>query len=562
VPGLTAVSRRGRTAALVLAGYLLVAFAYLGAPALVEDGRRYVGSGYNPQIFIWSFAWWPHAILHGQNPFFTREVWSPDGVNTMWSTTVPGLSILFAPLTWVAGPILSYDVAAVLAPAVSAWTAFLLCRYLSNDLWASVVGGYLFGFSSYVLAEGGAGGNLNLSSVFLLPLAALVLLRFLDGGLSGRGVVVRLGPLLALQFLISVEVAGTLTLAIGVGLFLCVLVAGGRRHRVVSLLGPLAGAYGLAAVLVAPWLYYLLAAYPRGPFYQPDAFVADLANFVVPTKVAALGGGLLTGISKRFPGNLGEQGAYLGLPIVAIVVLFFLRNRLRTPGGRFLFASLLVGVVSALGGRGTVAGHYVATLPWALVRSVGPFQNILTVRFVAYVALVAAVVVALWTAGERRGVLRFALPGLAVAALVPNPVAGGFATRYHVPAFFTDRSYRGCLDPGETVLPLPVRGGNSLLWQVATAFRFRMAGGDIGPDIPSSFFTPPNDQITGGQPLRPSQSDALRSFVSSRGVASVVVDGDRAADFAPAADRLVAPHRIGGVLLYPVTAIPPSCPGS
>jgi len=112
------------------------------------------------------------------------------------------------------------------------------------------------------------------------------------------------------------------------------------------------------------------------------------------------------------------------------------------------------------------------------------------------------------------------------------------------------------------VLPLPVRGGNSLLWQVATAFRFRMAGGDIGPDIPSSFFTPPNDQITGGQPLRPSQSDALRSFVSSRGVASVVVDGDRAADFAPAADRLVAPHRIGGVLLYPVTAIPPSCPGS
>jgi len=221
-----AVSRSRWTAAAVFLGYGLVASLYFAVPTLVADGPHYVGYGYNPQIFIWSFAWWPHAILHGENPFVTHVVWAPDGVNTMWSTTVPGLALLFAPLTLLAGAVTSYDVAAVLAPALSAWTAFLLCRYLTRDLWASLVGGYLFGFSSFVLSEGGAGGNLNLSSAFLLPLAALVVLRFLNGELPPRGVVLRLGPLLALQFLISVEVAATLTLALGIGLVLCLVFIG------------------------------------------------------------------------------------------------------------------------------------------------------------------------------------------------------------------------------------------------------------------------------------------------------------------------------------------------
>ena len=37
---------------------------------------------------------------------------------------MPGLALLFAPLTLFAGPFAAYDVAAVLAPAVAAWTAF------------------------------------------------------------------------------------------------------------------------------------------------------------------------------------------------------------------------------------------------------------------------------------------------------------------------------------------------------------------------------------------------------------------------------------------------------
>ena len=62
-----------------------------------------IGRGTDSNIFIWSFGWWPHALLHGENPVFTHAIWAPDGVNLSWVTSVPGLALLFAPLTLVAG---------------------------------------------------------------------------------------------------------------------------------------------------------------------------------------------------------------------------------------------------------------------------------------------------------------------------------------------------------------------------------------------------------------------------------------------------------------------------
>ena len=84
--------------------YGLVSFLYFGLRPLVDAGPSYVGSGPDPQIFIWSFAWWPHALLHGQNPFVTHAIWAPGGINLAWATTVPGLALLFAPLTLARGP--------------------------------------------------------------------------------------------------------------------------------------------------------------------------------------------------------------------------------------------------------------------------------------------------------------------------------------------------------------------------------------------------------------------------------------------------------------------------
>src|SRR5690348_16379149 len=109
-------------------------------------------------------------------------MWSPDGVNLAWATSVPGLAIPFTPLTLAFGPTFAYNVACILMPALAAWTAYLLCHYLTGRTLPSLVGGYLFGFSSYVLSA--ELSHIHTAAVFLLPLVALLVLRFLRGETS------------------------------------------------------------------------------------------------------------------------------------------------------------------------------------------------------------------------------------------------------------------------------------------------------------------------------------------------------------------------------------------
>src|SRR5918999_3382934 len=114
-------SRFARSAAGTLALYGLVSLAYFGRP-LVHGDRDYVGLGYDPQLFVWYLAWWPHAILNGENPFVTHDMWPVTGINMAWVTSVPGLALVAAPLTLLAGPVIAYNVLTVTLPAVEAWT--------------------------------------------------------------------------------------------------------------------------------------------------------------------------------------------------------------------------------------------------------------------------------------------------------------------------------------------------------------------------------------------------------------------------------------------------------
>jgi len=553
--------------------YLSVAFVYFGLRLVIESGSQYIGSYDDPQIPIWSFAWWPHALLHGQNPFFTHAVWAPAGVNLAWVNSVPIISVAFAPLTLLVGPIASYNVATIALPAVSAWAAFLLCRHLAGKWWPSLIGGYLFGFSSYIL--GHVTGQPQLTAAFVIPLLALVLLRYLEGDIGKRRLTVLSGLLLAVQLFISMEIAFTLTLGLIVALVLAYAFAPSRRRRLVSALVPLAWGCVIAAVLASPFLYYALTSVRVSGFQTPSDFVADLLNLFIPTHVEAAGAGWLHDVSKRFPGNYTEQGAFLGLPVIAIVVLFA-RNRWRSSGGRFLIVSLVLALLASLGPELTVGGHGVIPLPTPFghetvtVPGVGTkflplFDNALPVRFALYMSLAAAVIVALWMTSRPTGdVWVWLLPALAILLLIPNPAAKIWSTTYKIPPFFTDAAYRTCLNPNEVVLPQPVRaGGPEMLWQVADAFRFRMAGGRLQTSAPTSFLHPPSiARISIGDPPGPDQSKLLLAYFAAKGVTSVIVDKAQVAIWAPPLDRIAKRQDVGGVLLYHVAGAAPACPSS
>ena len=135
-------------------------------------------------------AWWPHAIENGLHPLLTDRVYAPDGWNLAWTSSIPGPALLAWPLTAVFGPVAAYDVLALAAPALAAWCTYLLCREIGTGTPAALAGGLVFGFTSYEAAE--TLNHLNLALVFTLPLAGLVVARYLHGGLSDRRFVVLL----------------------------------------------------------------------------------------------------------------------------------------------------------------------------------------------------------------------------------------------------------------------------------------------------------------------------------------------------------------------------------
>jgi hypothetical protein len=544
----------------VLLGYTALSCAYFGRALLPHPGRTLVGTDSSgvgdADIFVWSFAWWPHALGSATNPFVTHAIYAPHGVNLAWTASAPGLALAFSPLTVLVGPDVSYNVAALLAPALSAWTAFLLVRYLTRSTWAAVVGGYLFGFSSYLIGHLYA-SHLNLTGVFLVPLVALAIVRYARAELDDRGLAWRLGVLLGVQFWISTEVALTLTLALAAGLLLAILLVRDVRRRLVRSLAAIAAGYVLAAVVAAPLVAYVLSGY--GTYSNPvdDAgyFSTDLLNLVVPTFLTEFGGAALEAVEQHFPGMTHERGSYLGLPTLVIVAAFAVRAR-RSATARFLLSALALAAVLALGPTLHIDGHALVSAPWAVVSDDPLLRNVLPARFALYVSLAAAVIVGIWLASTAGAIARrpVVLPLLAAAAVMPALGTGAF---HHVPErwpFFTAGLYERCVPRGETLAVFPFgRFGGSMLWQAETGFRFRLAGGHIGqPTQPRDFVADPVVSQLLFAADRPTLTQLL-DFASRHGVDRFVSVG--AQDY-PNQTML---HGVGAVQMVGGALVAPAC---
>ena len=179
-------SRRHQAiAALVL--YTAIEIAFFGVRVLPHLGTECAcAPGADPSGYMWNLAWWPHALLHGLNPFVTDRVFAPDHVDLGGEgMIVPGVAIPLAPVTLLFGPLVSYNLAMLASPVLAAFFAFLLCRYVSGRFAAALVGGYVFGFCAYML--GHLLGHLNLVLIFPIPAGIHLMLRCSTGGsASGR----------------------------------------------------------------------------------------------------------------------------------------------------------------------------------------------------------------------------------------------------------------------------------------------------------------------------------------------------------------------------------------
>jgi hypothetical protein len=536
----------------VLGTYLGISFLYFAVPVITHPGREWIGSGSDPQIFVWSLGWWPHAILQWQNPIFTHAVWTPVGLDLAWVSSIPGLALVLAPVTLVAGPVVAYNVASVLMPALAAWTGFLLCRHLTQSFWPSLAGGYLFGFSSFML--GHLEGHLHMSSVFLVPLVALVLLRYVEGSLDGRGLAWRLGLLLAAQLLLSTETLFTVTLVIAVALVLAAVLVPAARERLRSLPLPLGAAYLIAGVLTSPLIAHAAAHFQRESINKPVDYPADLANLVVPTRLAAITTSWTRTVSDRYAGNAAENGAYLGVPLL-IILIWFTWSRRRSRGALLLVVLVALGVLCELGTDLHVRGDRLFALPWKMIAGLPLLDNVLPVRFSLYVALGAAVAAALWASSRVAPYwTRIALTAIAIAAIVPHVWLSAWHGHPDRPRFFTSGLYRDCLHPGETVLTLPYPSWNYIaLWQAEAGYRFRTTEASLSPVVPPD--VPDRETVLELLSNNPPAggSDAIVQLARDQGADTILVDGRRSEPWRTLlAGSGLPSQQVGGVYLYDV----------
>lgn len=478
--------------------YLALSFTFFARK--LDWSSYYFGTSPDPVSFVWFLNWWPFAISHGLNPFICKYVWFPAGYNFTWATSVPFLAILAWPITALGGPVLSFNILTVSAPALAAWTCFLLCRELTGNMAASLVGGFLFGFSAPEYWE--LQSELNLDTVFLIPLAVLLCVRRVQGSLRRWPFILSLSLVLLAQLGTSTEVLATLCLlgALIWAVFLLSSPAGARAGY-----WRLAADIGISApvvmVLAAPFLYYLVKGLPDVPpqINSPYFASAEALQFIFPDIPIHSASSLPHAIARQFTGFVPGNGVYIGIPLLIILALYFYRH-IGAPYARALLLSLCLTIVLSLGPALHFNGKFTnIPLPWTLFLHVPVLRSMLPARLLTYVTLATAIAAALWLAEEKRCIRRlprFALAGLACLILVParaqvlpqqwalqSPFPGqSFAwTRWPVQPFFTPAHIRAALGPMPNVilLPNPVFGPG-MAWQLTAGLQFTQATGYVG----------------------------------------------------------------------------------
>jgi hypothetical protein len=490
--------RRGQWVA--LAAYSVLAVVVFSS-TWADPAGRWIGSPKDPQLFIWYLGWIPHQLSQGLNPLFTDYLSYPPGVNLMWNTSMLFPAVVLWPVSALFGPVVAYNVLITAGVALSAWCGFLAARrFIDRDLPCFLVG-LLYGFSPGMLAQ--ALGHPHVVVALFPPIALLlgheILVRrrlkpVVAGALAGVAA--------ALQLLTGEEVlAATLVIA-ALGVALLALM---HRDQVRASLPYVAKAAGASLVVFA-----ILATYPlgfqflgpqrvSGSVQGPDIYVSDLLAFFLPANLI------------HFTGNLTENDAYIGLPLLALFVAGLVLGW-REPRIRWIGLTALLVAVLSLGPHLHVDGNVTPVwLPWAVVARLPLMESALPARLMDIGFLGIGIVVAYACARSlaatrtwRYVTAVLLLAGVAIVSPLSYP-----SVPAAVPTFFKAGGNVERIPSGSVALITPFSSKEStdaMFWQATAGYRFRMPEGDaftpgpyLGPH--PSFLEATLDRLDAGRPV-------------------------------------------------------------
>jgi hypothetical protein len=494
-----------RTAARRRRAHLLVALVALAIAAYVTNGLwrepylNAVADNVGDQAFFeWALGYGVQLLHHGGNPFFTTIMNTPDGVNLAANTSIVVYAILFAPLTMLAGPQVSFVSILMLNLAGSAFAWYLfLGRWVTRTRAAAAIGGLFCGFAPGFISH--ANGHLNWTSGWIAPVVLWWLLKLREKGHWLRNGLV-LGALLAIGFSVAAE--GLFFTALAGGIFVITWsLAKVHRAEARQALPTMLAGLGVAAVVAGTLLaypIYMLFAGPqtfKGTGFNQRHYAEDLAAFFsFSDRTVGAWAGLGTDLSP----NPTEQTSYFGLPLMVLVIVsLVVLWRRAEPGRRATLRALIVvgGVffVISLGPRLMAFGaESYLPMPYALLAHLPLFDSALPLRFSLVLVGVIGVILALTADELFRGAWRASMAGAFVVALVPIfPLPLLTAERAPEPRFIADGTWKKYVPDGGVMSALPFAinvAGDGQRWQAYTMARggeqFKIPDGYfLGPDV-------------------------------------------------------------------------------
>jgi len=362
-----------------------------------------MNAGSDPNMFMFFLQWWPHELSHWANPFLINALTHPYVYNAAWLTSVPALALIATPITYMFGPIASWNILVISALFLSALLTWYLVWIITSNPLSSFLSGLLFGFSTYQVAEL---VHINLIMTFPLPLILIIALKRYRGDLRRTTASVAAGITFALLVYISTELMLTMALSVFITIIISLVVTPKStlsiiREYIIDLLLSAA----VFVILALPLLWYVIQglSITNTSINSSVIYSTDIANLVVPTRMTAIGATMLAHISDRFTGNATEQTAYFGVVLLTIACVTLAANLRKQKLAVILSLVALTILILSLGPRLHIDGTITSIpLPWSLLDRFPFFNEILPARIVLYVWLCLALWIGVWHAQSPR----------------------------------------------------------------------------------------------------------------------------------------------------------------
>jgi hypothetical protein len=160
--------------AIAISAYLL-AMAVMTYPLIFNLPGNSMPVGGDTNMKLWDVWWFERLAATGQPLFYTKDLFYPVGLDlsfhpASWTTT----AVIWL-LARVIGVYSAYKVMILVAVFSSAYAAYLLARWLTNNRAAAWFGGAIYSFAPYHLGD--LRGHPDLTQLAFIPLAALFVLK-------------------------------------------------------------------------------------------------------------------------------------------------------------------------------------------------------------------------------------------------------------------------------------------------------------------------------------------------------------------------------------------------